>query len=198
MDTTTLATFRIDKKTWKKFKKWAGEKNSNASAELNQFVLRSLGLIDENLDTESNNNLEQRIDSYLDKIIDERIEKVVNIYLDNNIDKRIYNIINQYPNQEPKADIETYLNDNTEICIDTNIDNKQLEELDINIDTNIDKEEPLTESLQEQSNEQITNAELARRIKVSPSTVSKWANQKSRPPKKLEWEYDPKLKKWVK
>lgn len=59
-----------------------------------------------------------------------------------------------------------------------------------NIDTCIDTQEP--------SNEQITNAELARRIKVNPSTVSKWANQKSRPPKNLEWRYDPKLKKWIK
>ena len=198
MDTTTLATFRIDKKTWKKFKKWAGEKNSNASAELNQFVLRSLGLIDENLDTESNNDLQQRIDSYLDKIIDERIEKAVNVYLDNNIDKRIYNLTTEYLNQEQETDIESDLNSDTEISIDTHIDNKQVEELDTNIDNCIDKEEPLTESLQEQSNEQITNAELARRIKVSPSTVSKWANQKSRPPKNLEWEYNSKLKKWVK
>ena len=198
MYTTTLATFRIDKKTWKKFKKWAGEKNSNASAELNQFILRSLGLIDENLDTESNNNLEQRIDKYLDNHIEARIEKVVSNYLDNNIDKHIYNVTTQYLNQEQKADLETDVNNNIEISIDTNIDNKQIEKLDTDLDNCIDKEEPLTESLQEQSNEQITNAELARRMKVSPSTVSKWANQKSQPPKNLEWEYDPKLKKWVK
>ena len=161
-------------------------------------VSRSLGLIDENLDTESNNDLQQRIDSYLDKIIDERIEKVVNTYLDNNIDKRIYNVTTQYLNQEQKTDIESNLNNDTEISIDTNIDNKQVEEIDSDIDTCIDTEELLTESLQEQSNEQITNAELARRMKVSASTVSKWANQKSRPPKNLEWEYDSKLKKWVK
>ena len=198
MDTTILATFRIDKKTWKKFKKWAGEKNSNASAELNQFILRSLGLIDENLDTENNNNLEQRIDKYLDSNIDKRIEKAINIYLDNNIDKCIYNLTTQYLNQEQKTDLETDLNNDTEINIDTDIDNKQVEEIDSNIDTYIDTEELLTESLQEQSNEQITNAELACRMKVSASTVSKWANQKSRPPKNLEWRYDSSLKKWVK
>ncbi len=50
MTDTTLATFRIDKDTWKEFKQWASDRGSNASTELNQFILRSLGSIDKNLD----------------------------------------------------------------------------------------------------------------------------------------------------
>ena len=47
---TTLATCRVDKETWKEFKQWASERGSNASTELNQFILRSLGRIDNNID----------------------------------------------------------------------------------------------------------------------------------------------------
>ena len=201
MNTTTLATFRIDKKTWKKFKKWSADKDSNASKELNQFILRALGLIDENLETNIdsnlNNNLEQSIEIYLDTNLEQRIEKTVNNYLDINLDKRIYKTTLKYLDKEPEPDVDTNIENNIDISIDTNIDNNQVEELDVKLDTYIDKEEPLAESEQEQSNEQLTNAELARRMKVSPSTVSKWANRKSRPPKNLEWRYDPKLKKWV-
>lgn len=182
METTTLATFRIDKKTWKKFKKWVGEKNSNASAELNQFVLRSLGLIDENLDTENNNALEQRIDSYLDNNLEQRIEKAINIYLDINIDKYIDKVNLRYRDEQQNIDIDTNAEDN----------------LDISIDSNIDEEKPKAESLQEESNEQLTHAELARRMNVSPATVSRWANGKRQPPLDLEWRYDAQLKKWVK
>lgn len=178
MDTTTLATFRIDKKTWKQFKKWAGNKNSNASAELNQFILKSLGCIDESQDINIDGNLEKRIENYIDNNIDNRIEKLVNQYLDNNIDKYIYNVVNQSLDKDQKADT------------DTNLDN--------NIDNNIDKEESLEESLQQQSNEQLSHAELARRMNVSSSTVSRWATKKCQPPKNFEWRYDPKLKKWVK
>ena len=154
MDTTTLATFRIDKKTWKKFKKWAADKDSNASKELNQFIKRALGLIDENIDTNLDNNLEQRIETYLEDNLDNRIEQTVTNYLDKNLDSYI--------------------------------------------DKNIDQELPKAESLQEESNEQLTNAELARRMNVSPATVSRWANQKRQPPLDLEWRYDLSLRKWVK
>ena len=198
MKTTTLATFRIDKRTWKKFKKWAGEKNSNASAELNQFILRALGLIDENLDTDINSNLEQCIENYLDANLDGRIEKAVKNYLDTNIDKYIDSLTTQDLGNDKDVELETNLDKSIDNNIDINIDANQLEELDSNIDTCIDKEEPLAESKIKQSNEQLTNAELARRMKVSPSTVSKWANQKYKPPQSLEWQYDPKLKKWVK
>ena len=189
METTTLATFRIDKKTWKKFKKWARDKNSNASAELNQFVLRSLGLIDENLDTENNNNLEQCIDTYLDNNLGSRIEEAVNKYLEDNLEKHIDDITTQYVSKEQDTDLVTNSDKNIDVNIDNNLDSHEVEELD----TYIDKEEPLEEPIKEQ----LTNAELARRIKVSPSTVSRWATQKRQPPTDLEWEYDPKVKKWV-
>ena len=184
MDKTTLATFRIDKKTWKEFKKWAGDRGSNASAELNQFILRALGHIDENLET--------NIDNDLDTDLNERIDH----YLDTNLDKRIYNLTLQYLDKEQDPDLETHCDNNIDKNIDNNIDNNQVDNLDVNIEDSIDKNQ-LTESLQ-QSNEQITNAELARLMNVSPTTVSRWATQKRQPPENLEWRYNSKLKKWVK
>ena len=80
MGDTTLATFRVDKDTWKEFKEWASERGSNASTELNQFILRSLGRIDNNLDVNIDSQ-HNRIDEYIDK----RIEN----YIDKNIDSRI-------------------------------------------------------------------------------------------------------------
>ena len=184
MDKTTLATFRIDKKTWKEFKKWAGDRGSNASAELNQFILRALGHIDENLET--------NLDNDLDTALNERIEN----YLDTNLDKRIYNLTLQYLDKEQDPDLENHTDNNIDYSIDNNIDKEQVKQLDTNIDRNIDKN-PLAESLQ-QSNEQITNAELARLLNVSPTTVSRWATQKRQLPKDLEWQYDSQLKKWIK
>ena len=200
MDKTTLATFRIDKKTWKEFKKWAGDRGSNASAELNQFILRALGYIDENLETNIDNDLDttlnERIENYLDTNLDKRIEEVVNNYIDTNLDKRIYNLTLQYLDKEQDPDLENHTDNNIDYSIDNNIDKEQVKQLDTNIDRNIDKN-PLAESLQ-QSNEQITNAELARLMNVSPTTVSRWATQKRQPPENLEWRYNSKLKKWVK
>ncbi len=71
MADTTLATFRVDKDTWKEFKQWASDRGSNASTELNQFILRSLRRIDNNLDTNidsrDNRILEWQYDSQLKK-----------------------------------------------------------------------------------------------------------------------------------
>ena len=189
MDTTTLATFRIDKKTWKKFKKWAADKDSNASKELNQFILRALGLIDENIDPNFDNNLEKRIEKYLETNVYTRIGETIDNYLDINLDKRIYSLTHQYLENNQETDLDTNPERNIDVNIDNNLDNKQLEQVEVELDNRIDKEE--------QSNEQLTNAELARRIKVSPSTVSRWATGKNQPPTDLEWEYDPKVKKWV-
>ena len=185
MDKTTLATFRIDKKTWKEFKKWAGDRGSNASAELNQFILRALGHIDENLET--------ALDNDLDTTLNERIKN----YLDANLEKHIYNVTLKYVDKEQDPDIETHPDNNIDCSIDKNIDKNQVEHLDVNIEACIDKK-TLTESLQEQSYPQITNAELARLLNVSPTTVSRWATQKRQPPENLEWRYNSKLKKWVK
>ncbi len=182
MDKTTLATFRVDQDTWKKFKKWASKKNSNASAELNQFILECLGIIDKNIEPNIDKSMYKNIDKHIDNYLDKNIES----YIEKYIDAHIETIVKTHLDQVGLKHLDTQL--------DTNIDNY----LDTQLDTDIDKEKPLTESLEQQLNEQLTNAELARRISVSPSTISKWANQKSNPPKDLEWRYDPKVKKWVK
>ena len=197
MDTTTLATFRIDKKTWKKFKKWSADKDSNASKELNQFILRALGLIDEDIDTNFDNNLEKRIENYLETNVYIRIGETIDNYLDINLDKRIYNLTHQYLENNKENGLDTNTEKDIDANIDNNLDNEQVEQVEVELETVINKEEPLEEFKKEQSNEQLTNAELARRIKVSPSTVSRWATGKSQPPKNLKWQYNPKLKKWI-
>ncbi len=189
MDKTTLATFRIDKDTWKKFKKWASKKNSNASAELNQFILECLGVIDKNIEANIDQDLSDSIEKYIDNYLDTNLESYIDKYIDANIETIVKTYLDQvalkHLDTEPLA---------LDISIDDNIDTN----IDLKLDTDLDKEKPLAESLEEQLNEQLTNAELARRMNVSPSTVSRWVNQKSNPPKDLEWQYDPSLKKWVK
>ena len=76
--------------------------------------------------------------------------------------------------------------------------NELVTRLDNNIDKRIDRKKEEIEDQQETITEQLTHAELARRINVSSSTVSRWANGKRQPPLNLEWRYDSQLKKWVK
>ncbi len=88
--------------------------------------------------------------------------------------------------------------------LDTRIDrieeqvNELITKLDTRIDISIDKKETIVETLEPTPDKQLTNAELARLLNVSSSTVSRWATKKRQPPKDLEWRYDPSLKKWVK
>ncbi len=123
MGDTTLATFRVDKETWKEFKEWASNKGSNASTELNQFILRSLGRIDKNIDIGIDSR-DNRLESYLDKNLDSRIEATVKRYLDKHIDKNI------------DIDTDQRIDNN----IDKNIDNKKETNIDTNIDSSIDSE----------------------------------------------------------
>ncbi len=122
-----------------------------------------------------------------------RIGQTIDDYLDINLDKRIYNLTHQYLENSQETDLDTNPEKDIDANIDNNLYNKQVEKIEVELDNLIDKEEPL-----EQSNKQLTNAELARLLNVSPSTVSRWASGKNQPPTNLEWEYDLKLKKWVK
>jgi hypothetical protein len=131
MNETTLATFRVDKETWESFKQWASERGSNASTELNQFILRSLGRIDSNTETRIDNNIDKRIDSYLDNNLDKRIDKAVKKYLDNNLDKRIDGIDNNIDNGIDK-DIDNSIDNN----LDKRIDNSIYSYIDKDIDNN--------------------------------------------------------------
>lgn len=44
----------------------------------------------------------------------------------------------------------------------------------------------------------LTHAELARQLKVSSSTVSRWGTGKRNPPENLNYYYDQEIKKWIK
>ncbi len=68
-----LATFRIHPKDWHDFQDWAKSQGSNASREINKFVLGSLGRIDNN--EVSLENLKSYIDKYLENNIDKYLEK---------------------------------------------------------------------------------------------------------------------------
>ena len=72
-----LATFRIHPKDWHDFQDWAKSQDSNASREINKFVLASLGRIDRRIDNSevSLENLKSYIDKYLENNIDKYLEK---------------------------------------------------------------------------------------------------------------------------
>ncbi len=130
--------------------------------------------------------------------VSEFLTLIIQACLDGRLDK------NLITNLSPQSD---------SICIDklddrisqltNNLDKRidkieeQVNQLVIKIDSNIDKRIDKEEYRQETKNEELTNAELARRINVSSSTVSRWANGKRQPPEDLEWGYNSELKKWV-
>ncbi len=170
MGDTTLATFRVDKETWKQFKEWASDRGSNASTELNQFILRSLGRIDNNLDTDIDSrdtrideDIDKRIESYLDSNLDERIEATVKNYLDKHIDR--------------------YIDNNPDQRIDSNIDK------DIDKEpTTLDKETAVTECVgEEKVTEQLADEkglsgkELASKIGVRPEYLTRWKSGRNIP-----------------
>ena len=170
MTDTTLATFRVDKETWKEFKRWASKRGSNASTELNQFILKSLGRIDRNLDKRDNRidkDIDKCIDKYLDKNLDERIEETVKRYLDKHIDEYI----------------DTKSDERIDINIDKNIDN------DINKDpTTLDEETTVTESVGEEEvieplpdEKGLLGKELASLLGVRPEYLTRWKNGKNIP-----------------
>ena len=170
MADTTLATFRVDKDTWKEFKQWASKRGSNASTELNQFILRSLGHIDKNLDTDIDSrdnrideDIDQRIENYLDSNLDERIEVTVKTYIDKYIDK--------------------YIDTNSDQRIDTNIDNS------IDKDpTTLDEETTVTESVEEEEviepladEKGLSGKELASLLGVRSEYLTRWKSGRNIP-----------------
>ncbi len=135
--------------------------------------------------------------------VSEFLTAVIEACLDGQLDK------NLIPNLNPQSDsicIDKLDNRISELTnnLDKRIDkieeqvNKLITKLDSNIDKRIDREKEKVDDQQETTNQQLTHAELARRMNVSSSTVSRWANGKRQPPLNLEWRYDSKLKKWVK
>ena len=171
MKDTTLATFRIDKDTWKEFKEWASERGSNASTELNQFILKSLGGIDNNLD------------KHIDKR-DKRIDKYINKYLEDNLDDRIEVIVKRYLDKH----IDEYIDTNSAECIDKNIDKS------IDKDSTIlDKETAVTESVGEEEvielladEKGLSRKELALLLGVRPEYLTRWKSGKNIPKEKSE------------
>ncbi len=167
---TTLATFRVDKKTWKEFKQWASERGSNASTELNQFILRSLGRIDNNLDV----NIDSQ-DNRIDEDIDQRIEN----YLDSNLDERIEATVKNYRDKH----IDEYIDTNSDECIDINIDkciDKEPKTLDE--ETTVTEsvgEEEVTEQLADEKG--LSGKELASKIGVRPEYLTRWKSGRNIP-----------------
>jgi ribosome-binding protein aMBF1 (putative translation factor) len=54
------------------------------------------------------------------------------------------------------------------------------------------------ENLTQEITNKLTNAQLAKKIGVDPSTISRWATGKRQPPFDLEYSFDPTLKLWIK
>ncbi|MGB5771182.1 MAG: helix-turn-helix domain-containing protein [Crocosphaera sp.] len=206
MGDTTLATFRVDKDTWKEFKEWASERGSNASTELNQFILRSLGRIDTNLDVniDSRDNridIDKRIENYLDNNLDERIEATVKNYLDKHIDRHIDTNPDQRIDKSIDNDIDSKKETNLDTNIDSSIDSKKEINIDSDIDENIDKEPTtkdeetsvtpettVTESVGEEEviepladEKGLSRKELASKIGVRPEYLTRWKSGKNIP-----------------
>ncbi len=200
MADTTLATFRVDKETWKEFKQWASKRGSNASTELNQFILRSLGRIDKNLDINTDSqdncidkNLDKRIENYLDNNLDERIEATVKKYLDNHIDRHI----DANPDHRIDNNIDNNIDNKKETNLDTNIDGSldKAQSIDSNIDKSIDKQRTtldedttVTESVGEEEvieqladEKGLSGKELASRIGVRPEYLTRWKSGRNIP-----------------
>ncbi len=135
--------------------------------------------------------------------VSEFLTAVISACLDGRLDK---NLITNLNPQSDSTCIDKLDNRISELTnnLDKRIDkigeqvNGLVTKLDSNIDKRIDKKKEKVNDQQETTNEQLTHAELARRMNVSSSTVSRWANGKRQPPLDLEWRYDPSLKKWVK
>ena len=135
--------------------------------------------------------------------VSEFLTTVIEACLDGRIDE---NLITNLNPQSDSIYIDKLDNRISELAknIDKRIDkieeqvNELVTKLDSNIDKRIDKEKQKVDDQQETTNEELTHAELARRINVSSSTVSRWANKKRQPPLNLEWRYNSQLKKWVK
>ncbi len=123
------------------------------------------------IDGRLDKNLMTNLSPQSDSICIDTLEKKIN-ELDNKLDRRIDKVEEQV--------------------------NELITKLDTRIDKNIDKKETIVETLEPTPDKQLTNAELARLLNVSSSTVSRWATKKHQPPLDLEWRYDPKIKKWVK
>ena len=200
MADTTLATFRVDKETWKEFKEWASERGSNASTELNQFILRSLGRIDNNLDTDIDSrdnridkDIDKRIENYLDSNLDERIEATVKRYLDKHIDR----YIDTNTDQRIDNNIDSSIDNKKETNLDTNIDSSldKARSIDSDIDNNIDKEpttldkettvtasvgeEEVIELLADEKG--LSRKELGLLLGVRPEYLTRWKSGKNIP-----------------
>ena len=208
MGDTTLATFRVDKDTWKEFKEWASERGSNASTELNQFILRSLGRIDNNLDTDIDSrdnridkDIDKRIENYLDSNLDERIEATVKRYLDDNLEQQMYEAtlksIDRNIDKNIDNNIDKNIDTETETSLDTNIDGSldKDKSIDIDIDnpidkeaTTLDEETTVTESVgEEKVTEQLADEkglsgkELASLLGVRPEYLTRWKSGRNIP-----------------
>ena len=168
MSKDKLITIRIEAEKREQFKAWAKEQNLDVSEFLTTVIQACL---DEQLDKNLTPNPNPPSESVCIDSLDQKINQLIT-RLDKRIDK-----------------LEEQVNELI-IKLDKRIDKNRNE--------NINKQKAILDPLKQPINEQLTNAELARLINVSPSTISRWVNQKSKLPLDLEWQYDPKLKKWVK
>ena len=131
--------------------------------------------------------------------VSEFMTTIIQACLDGQLDKNLVTNFNPQSDSICIDKLENKISQSTD-NLDKRIDKieEQVNELVTKLDSRIDKCIDKEEDREETTNEQLTNAELARRMGVSPATVSRWANKKRQPPLDLEWRYDSKLKKWLK
>ncbi len=134
--------------------------------------------------------------------ISEFLTTIIQACLDGRLDKNLISNLNPSSDSICIDDVDNKINQ-LDKKLDIRIDkleeqvNELITKLDTSIDIRIDKKETILETIEPTLDEQLTNAELARLLGVSSSTVSRWATKKRQPPKNLEWRYNSQLKKWV-
>ncbi len=122
MSDSTLATFRIDKKTWDDFKQLAKDRGSNASSEITRFILGSLGRLDVNLEEVETNDIDTYLENNLDKYLEENIDKYLEGRIDNSTDNNIDERIEAYLDTNLDRYIDKHIYKYLEGSIDTNLD----------------------------------------------------------------------------
>lgn len=178
-----LITVRVEEELRSAFNQWAKASNSDASTILYQFVRRCIdGLIDAKLiigsvDINETNRLDelarqiQELDNQLDKRIEEKIHYAI-ASLQLEMVKKVSSLNEQ--SEKPKTKNQPLIQPVSKPVTTSNVD-------------------PEVQATQKDN---LTNAELARHLKVNPATISRWANGSRTPPADMKWSFNLKTKRW--
>ena len=131
MSETILTVLQVDQEIWKLFEQWSLDNGSNPNRDLNQFILRSLNLIESNLDDPLITDIEVKLEQTIanSPIINDILEQLKKI--NNQSDQILKN--NQALLIDNKTDINILETEQVE-SLDSNLDDIQTTDLDVKIE----------------------------------------------------------------